>query len=87
LFIVPVICSFYLSKAFLMLVVIALLIATPIAWYGMNRWLQDYAFRKVISRWIFAVAGLIAIVIALVTESFNAIKAAKANPVRTLRTE
>jgi hypothetical protein len=76
-----------LSKEFLVLVVIALLIATPIAWYGMNRWLQDFAFRTPISWWIFIAAGIIAIMIALVTVSFNALKAAIANPVRSLRTE
>lgn len=76
-----------LSREFLMLVVIALLIATPITWYGMNRWLQDFAYRTTISWWIFFAAGLIATTIALITVSFNALKAAIANPVKSLRNE
>lgn len=76
-----------LSKEFLLLVVIALIIATPITWYGMNRWLQDFAYQTTISWWIFLAAGIIAIMIALITVSFNALKAAIANPVTSLRTE
>lgn len=76
-----------LSKEFLILVFIAMLIATPIAWIAMNKWLQDYAYKITISWWTFVIAGLLAIVIALLTVSSQAIKAAVANPVKSLRTE
>ncbi|AHM62870.1 hypothetical protein D770_23125 [Flammeovirgaceae bacterium 311] len=76
-----------LSRDFLKLVGIALLIASPIAWYFMDQWLQDFAYRISISWWIFALAGLFALLIAFVTISFQAIKAAMANPVKNLRTE
>ncbi|WP_026449604.1 ABC transporter permease [Aequorivita capsosiphonis] len=76
-----------LSADFLKLVAIAILIASPIAWYGMHSWLQDFAYRIDIPWWIFLVAGILAIGIALVTISFQAIKAAIANPVKSLRTE
>lgn len=76
-----------LSKDFLRLVLIAAFIAIPFAWWAMNKWLQDFAYRITISWWVFVVAALIAIAIALVTVSFQAIKAALANPVKNLRTE
>ena len=76
-----------LSKEFLKFVLIASLIAFPIAWWAMNKWLQSFAYRIHISWWIFLAAGTIAILIALVTVSFQAIKAAVANPVESLRTE
>jgi putative ABC transport system permease protein len=76
-----------LSKDFLLLVAIAFVIASPIAWYGMNKWLQDFAYRINISWWVFLVAGAVALFIALATVSFQAIKAAVANPVKSLRTE
>ena len=76
-----------LSKDFLKLVVIAIVIATPIAWWAMSKWLQNFAYKINISWWMFALAGLLAIFIALFTVSFQAIKAAIANPVRSLRTE
>ncbi len=76
-----------LSKDFLILVAFAALIAFPIAWWLMHRWLQDYAYQVPISWWIFALAGIIAMLIALLTVSFQAIKAAVANPVKSLRTE
>ena len=76
-----------LSKDFLLLVFIAFLIATPLAWYAMHRWLQDFAYRVNISWFVFLIAGSIALVIALATVSFQAIKAAVANPVKSLRTE
>ena len=76
-----------LSKDFAKLVVISIVIATPIAWYFMNRWLEDFAYRITISWWVFALAGIIALLIALLTISFQAIKAAIANPVKSLRTE
>jgi putative ABC transport system permease protein len=75
------------SKEFIMLIAIAFAVSTPIAWYYMHQWLQDYAFRINISWWVFAAGGLAALVIALVTISFQAIKAALANPVKSLRTE
>jgi len=76
-----------LSKDFLKLVAIAIIIATPIAWWAMNKWLQEFAYRVTISWWMFALAGFTAIAIALITVSFQAVKAAIANPVKSLRTE
>ena len=76
-----------LSKDFAKLVLIASVIAFPVAWWAMNKWLQSFAYRINISWWIFVVAGMAAIVIALITVSFQAIKAAMANPVKSLRTE
>jgi putative ABC transport system permease protein len=76
-----------LSKDFLKYVLIAVLIAWPLAWFSVNKWLQDYAYRVNISWWIFLLAGLLAVFIALITISFQAIKAAIANPVKSLRTE
>ncbi len=75
------------SKEFIVLIAIAFVVATPVAWYYMHQWLQDYAYRAGISWWLFAAGGLAAIVVALVTISFQAIKAAIANPVESLRTE
>jgi putative ABC transport system permease protein len=76
-----------LSKDFLKLVVIALVVAVPIGWYFMHQWLQDFAYRISIQWWVFLLAGFIAVLIALVTISFQSIKAATANPVKNLRTE
>ena len=76
-----------LSKDFLSLVGISSLIAFPVAWWMMHNWLNDYAYRINISWWVFVFAGVLAAVIALVTVSFQAIKAAIANPVKSLRTE
>jgi putative ABC transport system permease protein len=76
-----------LSKRFLQPVLIASLIAFPIAWWAMNKWLQDFAYRVNISWWIFFIAAAVALVIALLTVSYQAIKAAVANPVKSLRTE
>lgn len=76
-----------LSKDFLKLVGFSALIAFPVAWFAMNKWLQDFAYRVDMPWWIFIVAGIVAAVIALVTISFQAIKAAVANPVKSLRTE
>ena len=73
------------SKEFIILISIAFLIATPLAWYFMNKWLQDYAYRIDVSWWLFAAGGIAAIIIALATISFQAIKAAIANPVKSLR--
>ena len=76
-----------LSKEFLLLVSIAMTIASPLAWIVMNNWLQDYVYRIHISWWMFAVAGVLVVLIALTTISFQAIKAAIANPIKSLRTE
>lgn len=76
-----------LSKDFLKLVVASIIIATPIAWWLMNTWLSDFAYHIQISWWVLFIAGVAAIVIALLTVSFQAIKAAIANPVNSLRTE
>ncbi len=75
------------SKEFIILIGIAFAIATPIAWYYMHQWLQAYAYRISISWWLFPAAGFVAIFIALATISFQAIKAAVANPVKSLRNE
>jgi ABC-type antimicrobial peptide transport system permease subunit/AraC-like DNA-binding protein len=75
------------SKEFILLIAIAFAIATPIAWYYMHQWLQDYVYRIKISWWLFAAGGFAAIIIALATISFQAIKAALANPVKSLRNE
>jgi ABC-type antimicrobial peptide transport system permease subunit len=76
-----------LSKDFVRLVIISFLIAGPIAWYFLNDWLQQYEYRTGISWWIFALAGIGATVITLLTVSFQAIRAALMNPVKSLRTE
>jgi putative ABC transport system permease protein len=76
-----------LSKDFLKLVAIAAVIAFPVAWYAMNAWLEDFAYRINIPWWIFLLAGILAALVALATISFQAIKAAIANPVKSLRTE
>lgn len=76
-----------LSKDFLKLVLIAIFIATPLAWWIMNAWLADFAYRITIQWWMFTVAGIAAVVIALATVSWQAIKAAIANPVDSLRDE
>lgn len=76
-----------LSKDFLKLVLIALVIASPVAWYAASSWLKDFAYRISIQWWIFALAGLLAIIIALVTVSYHAIRAALSNPIKSLRTE
>jgi len=78
---------FILSKDFLWLVTIAFVIAAPIAWLIMHNWLQDFAYRITISWWVFGVAGLLAVIIAVSAISFQAIKAAMANPVKSLRSE
>ena len=76
-----------LSKDFVYLVAISCIIATPIAWYFMSNWLSKYQYRTEISYWVFICAGLLALVITLFTVSWQAIKAALANPVKSLRTE
>ena len=76
-----------LSKDFMALVIIAAVIAFPVAWYAMHSWLADFAYRITIPWWAFILAGILAAIIALVTISFQAIKAAVSNPVKSLRTE
>ena len=76
-----------LSRDFLKLVFVAIVIASPIAWYAMQRWLQGFAYKIDIEWWVFAVAGLLAVGIALLTVSFQSIKAALMNPVKSLRSE
>lgn len=76
-----------LSKDFMVLVGLSLIIATPIAWYGMNQWLQNYAYRVSIGWWTFGLSASIAFIIALATVSFQAIKAAIANPAESLKSE
>ena len=76
-----------LSKDFVKLMLISIVIASPIAWYLMNQWLDDFVYRIEISGWTFAVAGLIAVAVALLTVSFQSIKAALMNPVKSLKSE
>jgi ABC-type antimicrobial peptide transport system permease subunit len=76
-----------LSGDFLKLIALAFFIATPIAWYFLNQWLENYIYRTPISWWIFAVAGLFSITIALLTIGFQTVKASLANPVESLRAE
>jgi len=76
-----------LSGNFLKPVFIASLIGFPVAWWAMNKWLEDFPYRVSISWWVFAIAAIAALLVALITVSFQAIKAAVANPVKSLRTE
>jgi putative ABC transport system permease protein len=76
-----------LNKDFILLVIIAFIIAVPVGWYIMSQWLQEFAYRTDLSWWIFALSALIAVVIALVTVSFQSVKAATVNPVKSLKIE
>ena len=76
-----------MSKDFLRLVAIAAIIAFPVAWWAMHNWLQDFAYRISMAWWIFLVAGVVAALIALITISFQAVKAGLSNPVKSLRSE
>jgi len=76
-----------LSTEFLVLVIVAIIIATPVAWYAMQLWLQGYSYRINMQWWVFVMAGMLSVIVALITVSFQAIKAAIANPVKSLRTE
>lgn len=76
-----------LSKDFLKLVMIAFLIASPLAWFLMNAWLSEYAYRTTIDGWVFVITGILSVIIAIVTTSFQAIKAAISNPVQSLKSE
>ncbi|HAN17485.1 MAG: hypothetical protein A2X13_09380 [Bacteroidetes bacterium GWC2_33_15] len=79
--------AYILSKDFIKLVIIAIVVAIPASWYLINKWLQDYAYKTDLSWWVFALAAVLAIAIALLTTSFQAIKAANTNPAQTLRYE
>ena len=76
-----------LNRNFLLWIMLAILIATPIAWYAMNKWLENFAYKTTLNWWIFALAGLLALGIALLTVSFQSWKAATKNPVESLRYE
>ena len=76
-----------LAKDFLKLVLLAVVIASPVAWYCMRQWLSDFAYRIDISWWMFAAAGLAAVAIVFVTVGFQSLRAALANPVKALRNE
>ncbi|GAA4410604.1 ABC transporter permease [Nibrella viscosa] len=76
-----------LSRDFLKLVLVGIIIASPLAWWGMSQWLQEFAYKVDIQWWVFALAGLLAVLIAFVTVSFQSIKAALKNPVTSLRSE
>lgn len=75
------------SRQFIWLIVIALLVATPLAWFGMQKWLENFAYRIDMAWWVFAAAGILAFLIAFITISIQALKAALANPVKSLRSE
>jgi putative ABC transport system permease protein len=79
--------SALLSSGFIKLVFVAFAVASPLAWFAMNKWLQQFSYRVEIGWWIFVLAGVVAVLLALVTVSFQAIKAAVANPIKSLRTE
>jgi ABC-type antimicrobial peptide transport system permease subunit len=76
-----------LTKDFMVLVIFSIIIASPIAWYAMHRWLQDYTYRIDIEWWVFLLAGVLAVIVSLLTVSWQAIRAAMANPVKSLRSE
>jgi ABC-type antimicrobial peptide transport system permease subunit len=76
-----------LSRDFLKLVFVSFVLAAPVAWWAMYKWLQDYTYRVDIKWWVFALAGVLSILIAVITVSYQAIKAAIANPVKSLRSE
>lgn len=76
-----------ISKDFVVLVTVAALVAFPLAWLLLNRWLQDFAYRVDIALWVFAAAGIITLLVALLTVSVQSVKAALRNPVTSLRTE
>jgi putative ABC transport system permease protein len=76
-----------LSRDFLRLVIVAFVLAVPLAWYAMDKWLQDFAYRIGIGWWVFALAGGLALLVALLTVSYQSVKAGLTNPVKSLRTE
>jgi putative ABC transport system permease protein len=76
-----------LSKDFMKLIGVAIILATPLAWFVMNKWLENFANRIHVEWWMLLLAGIVSIVIALLTVSFQSVKAALMNPVRSLKTE
>lgn len=76
-----------ISKDFIKLVMIAIVVASPLAWYGLQKWLESYPYRTAIHWWVFAVTGVAALVVTIGTVSFQAIRTATADPVRSLRNE
>ena len=76
-----------LSTDFLKLVIISFILASPLAWYAMNKWLQNYNYHINIEWWVFAAAGFLSVIIAIITVSYQSIKAAIANPTKSLRSE
>jgi putative ABC transport system permease protein len=76
-----------LSNDFIKLVLVAIIIATPVSWYAMNKWLDGFAYKMEIQAWMFALAGVIALSIAVFTISYQSIKSALVNPVNSLRSE
>jgi putative ABC transport system permease protein len=76
-----------LSGNFLKLVILSIVLVSPLTWFIMNRWLQNFSYRIHIDWWIFALSGLASLFIALITVSFQAIRAAAANPIQSLRSE
>lgn len=76
-----------LSKDFMLLIIIALLIATPVAWYGMHSWLSNFQYHTAVSWWVFVASGIVALLLTLITVSFQSIKAALMNPVKSLKSE
>lgn len=76
-----------LSKDFIKLVLIAIVLATPVAWFAMNKWLEGFAYQVAIHWWIFLISGLLAVIVALITISFQSVKAAMMNPVKSLKSE
>jgi putative ABC transport system permease protein len=76
-----------LSKDFVKLILIAILVSTPVSWYAMNLWLEGFAYQAPIQWWVFLIAGVASIVVALLTISFQSIKAALMNPVKSLKSE
>jgi putative ABC transport system permease protein len=76
-----------ISKDFVKLVIIAIVVGSPIAWYALQKWLENYPYRTPINWWVFAVTGIAALLVTIGTVSFQAIRAATADPVRSLRNE
>jgi len=75
------------TRSYLLLIVAASVLAVPFAWYYMNRWLQDFEYRINLSWWMFVIAGIVTLIIALTTVTVQSLNAAKANPVKSLKTE
>lgn len=74
-----------LSKELITLVIISFIIATPVAYWAMSKWLMDYSYRVAINWWVFVLAGVLSVTIALLTVSYQSVKAALANPIKSLR--